>query len=180
LLRAAQFVLVCVLFVVFAVSGEAHGASDSADPAHSAATGRAFARPTLPTAIPPNSVGVFPCNQNTTLGIESCEVRRGERLNREFDTQTAILWPLLDLTGRRELIRAQAAWLEYAADECDVQERAVLGGSILPVIGGLCLNALTQARVQDLKSAVEEYCQGAAPVGRYRTCAAQDAGIGKG
>lgn len=134
----------------------------------------------MPTTIPPDSVGAFPCNQSTTVGIESCEVRTGQRLNREFDTQTAILWPLLDLTGRHELIRAQLAWLEYADDECDVEERAVLGGSILPVIGGLCLNALTQARVQELKSVVDEYCQGAAPVGAYSRCPPQDTGIGKG
>lgn len=86
----------------------------------------ALRRPTLPVRAAPNSVASFPCPPNplSTIDIEACEGHKQLKLDREFNKLTAALWPILDMTGRRELVRAHTAWLTYSDEECRARTRS--------------------------------------------------------
>lgn len=94
-----------------------------------------LSRPTLPTTAPSDSVAESPCDQASTVGIENCEVRQNLALNRSFDRDTAILWPMLDRLGRQEMAQAQKARLDFVQQECTLDAREFLGGSSVPAIG---------------------------------------------
>jgi uncharacterized protein YecT (DUF1311 family) len=136
------------------------------------AVGAVDVPPTLPARPTPNSVGSFPCPHDpvSTLDIEACQARQLLGLGREFNQSTALLWSVLETSGRRAFARAQGAWLSYRDQECRARARAYVGGSAAPVEFGACEIQLTRARLTDVKAAIALYCQGKAGVGRHRTC----------
>jgi uncharacterized protein YecT (DUF1311 family) len=139
----------------------------------SSATARAaLSPPTLPVKASPNSVASFACPTKpvSTLDIEACEGRKLLRLDRQFNNQAALLWSVLDPSGRRMFIRAQAAWLTYRNQHCQLAARAYLGGTASGLVAGQCQTALTAARVEEVTSTLSLYCQGKVRTGRYRQC----------
>jgi uncharacterized protein YecT (DUF1311 family) len=153
--RAGLFV--CVLAAAASFSATAHGA---------------LRRPTLPVRASPNSVAGFPCPRSpiATLDIEACEGHKQLALGRHFNRLTAVLWPILDATGRGEFVSAHRAWLAYRDAECSAQARAVLAGTAAGVIFAVCETAITRTRVKELAGTVAEYCGGRVKTGPYRHC----------
>jgi uncharacterized protein YecT (DUF1311 family) len=128
--------------------------------------------PTLPSEAAPNSLASFRCpnNPGTTLDIEVCQAQQLLRYGRSFNRQAAILWSLLDTRGRRAFTRAHNGWLVYRDQECDARARSAVGGTARGVIYGQCLNALTAARIREVKATILYYCEGRVRTGPRRNC----------
>jgi uncharacterized protein YecT (DUF1311 family) len=128
--------------------------------------------PTLPVKPSPNSVAAFKCPTEpfSTIDLEACEGHQLLILDRKFNSQAAILWSLLDATGRTEFQHAQQAWLVYRDQACKVEARAYIGGTAAPVAYGRCELRLTRSRIKDVSAALTLYCQGRNRTGPARRC----------
>jgi uncharacterized protein YecT (DUF1311 family) len=104
---------------------------------------------------------------------DACAAHQLLKLDRTFNRDVRVLWPMLDGTGRREFARGQTAWSDYVTHECDVDAREYLGGSETPISVVYCDDSLTQARVQDVAGMLSLYCQGKVRTGPYRRCPRQ-------
>lgn len=104
------------------------------------------------------------------MDIEACEGHKQLKLDREFNKLTAALWPILDPTGRRELVRAHTAWLTYSGEECSAHAREALGGTAAGVVFAQCETEMTKARVSEVAETVSDYCDGRVKTGPYRGC----------
>jgi uncharacterized protein YecT (DUF1311 family) len=104
------------------------------------------------------------------VDIEACEGHKQLKLDREFNKPTAALWPILDTSGRRALVRAHTAWLTYSDEECKARAREALGGTAAGVVFAQCETEMTRARVSELAETVSDYCDGRVKTGRYRGC----------
>jgi hypothetical protein len=82
----------------------------------------------------------------------------------------AVLWSILDAPGRQAFVLAHRAWITYRRQECTALARARVGGSAAPVVYGQCEIELTTARVEEVRSTLAVYCEGAVRVGPYRHC----------
>jgi uncharacterized protein YecT (DUF1311 family) len=102
--------------------------------------------------------------------MEACEGHQLLALDRRFNKDVTIVWPLLDSTARKDLVSGQTAWLAYRRQECTAVTRAYLGGSEAPLSYGGCEVQLTAARVKDLSGVVAAYCQGRVRSGPARLC----------
>ncbi len=56
-----------------------------------------------------------------------------------------------DADTRKLLVSAQRAWIAYRDAECNFSASGVAGGSIYPMMQAMCLDTLTQRRVEDFK-----------------------------
>ena len=56
-----------------------------------------------------------------------------------------------DAAAKKRLVAAQRAWLAFRDSECAFSASGVQGGSAFPMIYGLCLDGLTQKRVEAIK-----------------------------
>ncbi len=102
--------------------------------------------------------------------MEACAGGELLRIDGKFDARAEALWPILDASGKRAFLVAQSSWLTYRKQECTVQMRAFLGGSIAPLVYGQCEVELTKARVQEILATLRSYCEGTARTGRYARC----------
>lgn len=57
-----------------------------------------------------------------------------------------------DDATKKRLVAAQRAWLAFRDAECAFSASGVQGGSAYPMIYGLCLDGLTQKRVEAIKA----------------------------
>ena len=128
--------------------------------------------PRLPLKAAPSSVAAFKCPPKpvSTVDLEACAGHQLLTLDRTFDGEVAALWPLLDDTARKELARAQQAWLTYRDQACEVEARAYVGGTEAPVAYGQCEIRLTSARIKDVSASLALYCQGRDRTGPARHC----------
>ena len=116
--------------------------------------------PMMRTTPTPNSVAQFGCphRQVSTVDIEACQVFAKLRLNARFNKIVTALWPTLDRKSKRELANGQRFWNRYVESECDIADRAFIGGTIRGVIAGECYVDLTRARVQEVQQRLWEHC----------------------
>ena len=56
-----------------------------------------------------------------------------------------------DPDTKKLLVQAQRDWLRFRDSECALRASTVTGGSIYPMIMGLCLTEMTEKRVKDLE-----------------------------
>lgn len=58
------------------------------------------------------------------------------------------------LTGEPEvkqrLVAAQRAWIGFRDAECEFVSAGAIGGSVRPMVGSICLEALTKARTKQI------------------------------
>jgi uncharacterized protein YecT (DUF1311 family) len=57
-----------------------------------------------------------------------------------------------DADASKQLVAAQKAWLEFRDAECAFSSSSASGGSIYPMIHALCLDGLTQKRIEDFNA----------------------------
>lgn len=69
------------------------------------------------------------------------------------------LLSMLDDQEKSELKEAQTAWLKYRDANCDFVADQYKGGTILPMIHGLCLAEMTRNRTTELKSQIKDRSQ---------------------
>jgi uncharacterized protein YecT (DUF1311 family) len=134
--------------------------------------GAAAGPPTLPVKANPDSVARFGCPKKprSTVDIEACQARQLIRLDTKFNGKAAVLWSVLDASGRQSFTRAHRAWLTYRHQQCEAEAGAYSGGTAAPVTFGACEIALTAARVTRLSHTISLYCQGRVRIGRFRRC----------
>ena len=66
---------------------------------------------------------------------------------------------LLDDQEKSELKEAQTAWLKYRDANCDFVADQYKGGTIRPMIHGLCLAEMTRNRTTELRSQIKDRSQ---------------------
>ena len=79
-------------------------------------------------------------------------VKADAELNRTYKQLTA----LLDKKEKQLLIKAQKNWILFRDTHCRFEISTYEGGSIQPLIWSNCLTECTNARIADLKAAIEE------------------------
>jgi uncharacterized protein YecT (DUF1311 family) len=132
----------------------------------------ALHRPTLAVKAGPRSVARFGCPKKptSTVAIEACQARHLLKLGRKFNRVAAVLWSVLDPSGRLSFVRAHRAWLTYRHQQCETEAGAFSGGTAAPVTFGACQLNLTASRVKQLVRTISLYCQGRVKTGRFRRC----------
>jgi uncharacterized protein YecT (DUF1311 family) len=103
---------------------------------------------------------VCPRHQRTTIDIEDCLERHRLKLNARFNKAVIALSPRLDSKSRREFAAGQRSWGRFARNDCDIADREFRGGSIAPVVAGLCYVDVTRARVREVTLLLDGYCVG--------------------
>jgi len=73
-------------------------------------------------------------------------------LNRVYQQMVA----MLDAAEKAQLKAAQTAWLKYRDANCDFVGDQYKGGSIRPMIYGLCLADVTQNRTVELRAQIKD------------------------
>jgi uncharacterized protein YecT (DUF1311 family) len=110
--------------------------------------------------MPATPLTSCPRPQRTTIDIEDCLERHRLQLNAKFNKAVVALWPRLDSKSKRELAAGQRSWSRFALDECDIADREFRGGSIAPVVAGMCFVDVTRARVGEVTLLLDGYCVG--------------------
>jgi uncharacterized protein YecT (DUF1311 family) len=57
-----------------------------------------------------------------------------------------------DANTKKLLVQAQQAWVKFRDAECSFRTSASAGGTVAPMLISICLDGLTQSRVQDFES----------------------------
>jgi uncharacterized protein YecT (DUF1311 family) len=73
-------------------------------------------------------------------------------LNRVYQQLVAMLEP----EEKSQLKEAQTAWIKYRDTNCEFVADQYKGGSIRPMIYGLCLADVTRNRTSELKAQIED------------------------
>ena len=73
-------------------------------------------------------------------------------LNRVYQQLVALLEP----QEKSQLKEAQTAWIKYRDTNCEFVADQYKGGSIRPMIYGLCLAEVTRNRASELKAQIED------------------------
>jgi uncharacterized protein YecT (DUF1311 family) len=117
-------------------------------------------RATTATASPPPRLPSFrqrftpvlPCPRKpvTTLDLEGCAERDIVRTDAAIDARARAVFSLLDAKGRRTFVTAERAWLAYRRASCMVESSKYAGGSIEPVIFGVCVVKKNRSHLAEL------------------------------
>ena len=115
--------------------------------------GYTAAADTVPVADP-----FKPCMAKaaTTAAMEACIIAERVRAEAELDTAFQQLITKMDASREALLVKAQQRWIAYRVDECEFAASLYAGGSLAPVVGGICLNDLTVQRTKDLRKHLGE------------------------
>jgi uncharacterized protein YecT (DUF1311 family) len=109
-----------------------------------------FAQSTAPATQP-----VQDCQHAATeSAMRVCENARYEAAQRELNSAYQILLQHLDVPQKEKLRFAQRSWLRFRTSNADFQASLVEGGTLSPLIRVATLTEMTNARVSELKKAL--------------------------
>lgn len=109
-----------------------------------------FAQSTVPT-----NQTVQDCQQAASeSAMRICENGRYEAAQRELNSAYHSLMQRLDIGQKEKLRRSQRAWLRFRTTNADLQASLVQGGTLAPLIKVAALTEMTNARVSELKKAL--------------------------
>ena len=103
----------------------------------------------------PSSARADDCaNANTQLAMNQCASEAYATSDKELNTVYAQIKRRLNgnAPASRKLVVAQKAWIVFRDSECDFSASGVEGGSIYSMIVIDCQTALTNKRIDDLKT----------------------------
>jgi uncharacterized protein YecT (DUF1311 family) len=83
--------------------------------------------------------------------MNACAHQRAEKADRELNVLYGALAKGDDSDGRRKLLAAQRAWIQYRDLECAYEGAESEGGSLQPQTIADCRNTLTRQRIADFK-----------------------------
>jgi uncharacterized protein YecT (DUF1311 family) len=91
--------------------------------------------------------------QTDEAATRSCLAAAQAELDGQLQSLTATIDARLagDAETKGLFTTAQTAWTAYRDAECTFSSSGVSGGSVYPLIYGLCIQTLTQARIDGLK-----------------------------
>ncbi len=103
-----------------------------------------------PWSVPLHGQG--PCDTvSTQTAMNICADRSAVRANQRLRSLLAELRAGLDSTRFAQLRRVQAQWAVYRAAHCQWEGDSFAGGSVTPMAVSRCFEAVTEARIQELK-----------------------------
>ena len=74
------------------------------------------------------------------------------RKAKRFDKENADLYAERDVpTSFEALLNAQRAWIEFRDRNCEYEAYQAFGGTMQPMIGSLCLERLTNERIEQFR-----------------------------
>jgi uncharacterized protein YecT (DUF1311 family) len=95
-----------------------------------------------------------PCanaNLRTQLEINQCRAQEYQKADAKLNEAYKPLLAALDDEHQVLLKAAQRAWLAFRDAECQLQASQAMHGSLESFLQSTCLQALTEARIKDLK-----------------------------
>lgn len=103
----------------------------------------------------PAKQNVQDCQQAATeSAMRICENGRYEAAQRELNSAYQSLLSHLDIGQKEKLRLAQRAWLRYRTANADFQAALFQGGTVSPLIRVATLTQMTNARISELKKAL--------------------------
>jgi len=111
---------------------------------------------TLGTALGQGSKKA-PCSDaNTQAEMNICAGNEYKAADTALNRTYQQLVGMLDAEEKTQLKEAQTAWIKYRDTNCDFVADQYKGGSIRPMILGLCLADVTRNRTAELKSQIKD------------------------
>ena len=98
-----------------------------------------------------------PCSSaDNQAEMNNCAGREYKAADAALNQVYKQLVSMLDDTEKSGLKEAQVAWLKYRDTNCDFVADQYKGGSMRPMIHGLCLADMTSNRTTELKSQIKD------------------------
>lgn len=94
-------------------------------------------------------------NATTTAAMRQCATERYAKAELELRAARAKLLDKLDQTGKAKFLAAQSAWVQFRRANAEFQADLVRGGTLSPLIQTTVMADMTEARVAELKKALE-------------------------
>lgn len=98
-----------------------------------------------------------PCSEaNTQAEMNICAGKEYKTADAALNRVYQQLVGMLDSAGKDQLKEAQTAWIKYRDANCDFVGDQYKGGSIRPMIYGLCLADVTRNRTAELRTQIKD------------------------
>lgn len=98
-----------------------------------------------------------PCsNANTQAEMNQCAGNEYKTADAALNRVYQQLVAMLEAEEKAGLKEAQTAWLKYRDTNCDFVANQYKGGSIRPMILGLCLADVTRNRTAELRTQIKD------------------------
>ncbi len=98
-----------------------------------------------------------PCSDaNTQAEMNICAGKEYKTADTTLNRVYQQLVAMLDAEEKAQLKEAQTAWIKYRDANCDFVGDQYKGGSIRPMIYGLCLADVTRSRTAELRSQIKD------------------------
>ena len=98
-----------------------------------------------------------PCSDaNTQAEMNICAGKEYKTADASLNRVYQQLVAMLDTAEKDQLKEAQTAWIKYRDANCDFVGDQYKGGSIRPMIYGLCLADVTRNRTTELRAQIKD------------------------
>jgi len=98
-----------------------------------------------------------PCSDaNTQTEMNICAGKEYQAADATLNRVYQQLVAMLDAEEKAQLKNAQTAWIKYRDANCDFVGDQYKGGSIRPMIYGLCLAEVTHNRTTELRAQIKD------------------------
>ena len=98
-----------------------------------------------------------PCSDvNTQAEMNICAGKEYKAADATLNRVYQQLVAMLDAEAKTQLKEAQTAWIKYRDANCDFVGDQYKGGSIRPLILGLCLADVTKNRTAELRAQIKD------------------------
>jgi uncharacterized protein YecT (DUF1311 family) len=97
-------------------------------------------------------------NLNAQTQVEMNEIAHNDfkKADAELNKVYKKVIEVLDVGEKQLMIKAQKDWLKFRDSHCKFEIEQFKGGSIQPLIYSTCLTERTNARIEDLKTILED------------------------
>jgi uncharacterized protein YecT (DUF1311 family) len=98
-----------------------------------------------------------PCaDAQSQAEMNTCAGNQYKKADAELNRTYQKFVTMLDAEEKAALKEAQTAWLKYRDANCDFVADQYKGGSMRPMILGLCLAGVTESRTTELKNQIKD------------------------
>jgi uncharacterized protein YecT (DUF1311 family) len=94
-------------------------------------------------------------NATTTAAMRQCATARYTKAEVELRAARVKLLDKLDETGKVKFLASQSAWVQFRKANAEFQADLVRGGTLSPLVQITVMADMTEARVAELKKALE-------------------------
>lgn len=94
--------------------------------------------------------------------LADCQGSKREQLDQQLNAVYQKLLSIVPDKGpnvRQKLMKAEATWLRYRKEICEISGDEYYGGAVESVTEGYCLTSYTESQIQSLKGLITLYSQ---------------------